>query len=133
MEIIFRKAGHEVKKAIARRQQQLQARLDKRNAILNEFLSDIEKVRSYMVRSSSQDYSHRAYQSHVLFSPDDISGEEKQEIQQLCNRIFEIEQELHRLAVVVTHLDDKQVIELTLDDLISYGFDATGGIEGESA
>ncbi len=57
------------------------------------------------------------------YGKDDISSEERQEIDQLCQRIYEIEQELHRLAYVLTHLDDKQDFELGFDDLIGYGFD----------
>ena len=134
IEIRFRKTGLEIKQAITRRKEQLQSRLDRRNQVLNEFMKDSNKVRSYMVRSARHDYSmHGGRGGYVLFSQDDISSEEKQEIQQICLRIFEMEQELHRLALVVAHLDDAQVLELTLDDLIGYGFDAAGGLEGESA
>ncbi|MGL5063934.1 MAG: hypothetical protein ACRC62_28435 [Microcoleus sp.] len=126
IQITFRKTGKEIKQAVAQRQQQLRSRLEKRNQVLNEFMQDAKKVRSYMVRSSRYDYGHSSRKGYVLFSQDDISSEEKQEIQQLCNRIFEIEQELHRLALVATHLDDKQVLELTIDDLIGYGFNAAG-------
>jgi hypothetical protein len=66
----------------------------------------------------------------VLFSANDISSEEQQEIAQLCQRIFEIEQELHRLALVVARMDDKQLFELELNDLIGYGFSADSGITG---
>jgi hypothetical protein len=131
--ITFRKTGKEIKQAIAQRQQELRSRLDKRNQVLNDFMQDAKKVRSYMVRSSRYDYGHSSRSGYVLFSQDDISSEEKQEIQQLCNRIFEIEQELHRLALVIAHLDDKQILELTIDDLIGYGFNAAGGVEGETA
>ena len=133
IQITFHKTGKEIKQAIAQRQQQLQSRLDKRNQMLNDFMQDAKKVRSYMVRSSRYDYSHGGRSGYVLFSQDDISSEEKQEIQQLCNRIFEIEQELHRLALVIAHLDDKQILELTIDDLIGYGFNAAGGVGGEAA
>lgn len=132
IQITFRKTGKEIKQAVAQRQQQLRSRLEKRNQVLNEFMQDAKKVRSYMVRSSRYDYGHGGRSGYVLFSQDDISSEEKQEIQQLCNRIFEIEQELHRLALVAAHLDDKQVLELTIDDLIGYGFNAAGGVEGET-
>jgi hypothetical protein len=44
---------------------------------------------------------------------------------QLCRRIFEIEQELHRLALIGHHLHDDQVFELSFSDLIAYGFDAS--------
>ncbi|NJK70348.1 MAG: hypothetical protein HC941_31010 [Microcoleus sp. SU_5_3] len=133
IQITFHKTGKEIKQAIVQRQQELRSRLDKRNQVLNDFMQDAKKVRSYMVRSSRYDYSHGGKSGYVLFSHDDISSEEKQEIQQLCNRIFEIEQELHRLALVIAHLDDKQVLPLTIDDLIGYGFNAAGGVEGENA
>jgi hypothetical protein len=134
IQITFRKTGKEIKQAVARRQQQLESRLGRRNQILAEFMKDSNKVRSYMVRNSRPEYGgHGGRGGYVLFSQNDISSEEKQEIQQICLRIFEMEQELHRLALVVAHLDDKQVLELTLDDLIGYGFNAAGGLEGESA
>lgn len=133
LQITFRKTGREVKQAIAQRRTQLESRLEKRNRILSEFVSDPKKMRSYMIRSSRYEYGHGGRNGYVLFSQDDISSEEKQEIQQLCNRIFEIEQELHRLALVVAHLNDEQELELSLDDLIGYGFQAAGGVEGESA
>ena len=60
----------------------------------------------------------------MLYGKDDISSEERQEMDQLCQRIFEIEQELHRLAYVVTHLEDDVVFELSFNDLVGYGFDA---------
>lgn len=124
-QITFHKTGREIKTAIAQRQTQLQARLDKRNVALANFMKDAAKVRSYLIRSTHSDYSHGGSPA-VLYAPDDISSEEKQEIQQLCSRIFETEQELHRLAVIVAHLNDKQTLELSLEDLIGYGFDAEG-------
>lgn len=134
IQITFHKTGQEIKQAIEHRQQQLRSRLERRNQTLSEFLKDSNKVRSYMVRSSRPEYgSHGGRGGYVLFAQDDISSEEKQEIQQICLRIFEMEQELHRLALVVAHLNDDQVLELTLDDLIGYGFNAAGGVEGESA
>lgn len=133
IQITFRKTGQEIKQAVQRRQEQLQLRLDRRNQTLNEFLKDSNKVRSYMVRSSRPEYGgHGGRGGYVLFSKDDISSEEKQEIHQICLRIFEMEQELHRLALLVAHLHDEQVLELTLEDLISYGFNAAGGVESES-
>ena len=79
-QITFRKSGREVKEAIAQRLAQLQSRLEKRNQILSEFMSDPKKVRSYMVRSSRYEYGHGGRTGYVLFSQDDISSEEKQEI-----------------------------------------------------
>jgi hypothetical protein len=126
MNIVFRKSGSEIKTAVQKRREQLQQRLEKRNQVLDEFLKNAKKVRSYLVRSSQYNfYGHgRGERGYTLFSQDDISSEEKQQIDQLCQRIFEIEQELHRLALVTTHLDDEQVFELSFDDLIGYGFEA---------
>jgi hypothetical protein len=134
MELVFRKTGKQIKQAVQSRRQQLQARLNKRNQVLDEFLEDTKKVRSYVVRSSKPEYyGHGRGEGYVLFSQDDISSEEKEELSQLCNRIFEIEQELHRLALVQAHLDDKQMLELSLDDLIGYGFTVGEGIESEGS
>lgn len=134
MNITFRKTGREIKAAVQIRREQLQQRLDHRNRALDEFMQDPRKVRSYMVRSSRAVYAH-GHSGYVLFSADDISSEEQQEIAQLCQRVFEIEQELHRLALLIAHMDDKQVFELELNDLIGYGFSTdtgvTGGIAGE--
>lgn len=123
MNIVFRKSGKEIKTAIANRRVQLEQRLKQRNEALDEFIKDALKVRSYLVRSTRQDYGHGS-NGYVLFGKDDISSEERQEVDQLCQRIFEIEQELHRLAFVVTHLEDDVVFELNFNDLIGYGFDA---------
>jgi hypothetical protein len=124
MNLVFRKTGKEIKAAITNRRSQLEQRLKQRNESLDMFLKNTLKVRSYLVRSTQPDYSHRGPGGYVLFGKSDISSEERQEIDQLCQRIFEIEQELHRLAYVVTHLEDNVVFELDFNDLIGYGFDA---------
>jgi hypothetical protein len=123
MNIVFRKTGKEIKAAITNRRMQLEQRLKQRNESLDRFLKDTQKVRSYLVRSTRPDYGHGSG-GYVLYGKDDISSEERQEIDQLCQRIFEIEQELHRLAYVVTHLEDDVIFELNFNDLIGYGFDA---------
>lgn len=123
MNIVFKKTGKEIKSAVTNRRKQLEERLQSRNEALNEFLKDEKKVRSYLVRSSTPDYGHRTG-GYTLYGKDDISSEERQEMDQLCERVFEIEQELHRLAYVVVHLDDDTVFNLNFDDLIGYGFEA---------
>ena len=122
MNIVFRKTGKEIKAAIKNRQLQLEERLELRNRALDKFLGERSKVRSYMVRSTRPDYGHGAG-GYVLYGKNDISSEERQEIDQLCQRIFEIEQELHRLAYVATHLEDDVVFDLGFNDLIGYGFE----------
>jgi uncharacterized protein YecT (DUF1311 family) len=104
---------------------QLEKRLVKRNATLDEFLQDKKKVRSYLIRSSQQTWMGHRQGEKALFSQDDISSEEKEEIAQLCRRIYEIEQELHRLNLIAVHLQDEQIFELPFDDLVSYGFEAS--------
>lgn len=128
--ILFTKTGKEIKAAVQKRKQQLQSRLDKRNEALNEFLKVSQKVRSYMVRSSQPIYGHGT-RGYTLYSKDDISSEEIQEVNQLCLRIYEIEQELHRLSLISMHMSDETVYELEFNDLIGYGFDDTldGGID----
>lgn len=124
MNIIFRKNGRQIKAAIQKRSEQLQQRLEKRNQVLDEFLNDKQKVRSYLLRRSEISYSHGGRSNYFLYSQNEISSEEKQQIDQLCQRIFDIEQELQRLKLMTTHLADDQVFELSFNDLIAYGFEA---------
>jgi len=121
--LVFPKTGKEIKAALTNRRTQLEQRLERRDQALDEFLKDTHKVRSYLVRASQPNWGHHGERGYVLYGKDDISSEERQEIDQLCQRIFEIEQELHRLSYIVAHLDDKQVFELSFDDLIGYGFE----------
>jgi hypothetical protein len=122
MNITFRKSGKEIKTAISNRRIQLEQRLKQRNTAPDQFLEDKTKVRSYLIRSTRPDYGHGST-GYVLYGKGDISSEERQEIDQLCQRIFEIEQELHRLAYVITHLENEVVFELNFNDLIGYGFE----------
>lgn len=84
MEIVFRKTGKEVKTAIANRRLQLAQRLKQHNRVLDQFLKNTPKVRSYLVRRTKPDYSHRATTGYALYGKDDISSEERQEIDRLC-------------------------------------------------
>ena len=124
VEIKFRKNGKEIKAAIGSRMSQLRERLAKRNATLDDFMRDARKVRSFLLRSTVSNYGHARHPA-ALYSADDISSEEKEEIGQLCRRIFEIEQELHRLELIRFHLRDDQEFELPLEDLVAYGFDTS--------
>jgi len=124
MNVNFKKTGKEIKSAITNRRTELEQRLKKRNEILDSFIKDPKKVRSYLVRSTQPDYGHGPSSGYVLFGKDDIASEERQEIDQLCQRIYELEQELHRLAYVVTHLNEDEEFTLSFNDLIGYGFEA---------
>jgi hypothetical protein len=128
MHLVFRKTGKEIKAALQRRREQLQQRLAKRNQALDAFLADPKKVRSYLIRSSQSNYGHGG-RAATLYGQDDISSEEKEEITQLCQRIFELEQELYRVAAIASHLPDEQTVELNLDELIGYGFEVNLTVE----
>jgi len=125
LELRFRKTGKEIKTALRNRVAQLEQRLVKRNASLDDFLQDKKKVRSYLIRSSQQTWMGHRQGEKALFSHEDISSEEKEEIAQLCRRVYEIEQELHRLNLIAAHLQDEQIFELPFDDLVGYGFEAS--------
>ena len=130
MDLVFHKSGAEIKAAITNRRAQLTARLAPRNAALAQFLADPIKVRSYLVRSAQPTYGH-GQRGGALYSQQDISSEEKEEINQLCQRIFEIEQELYRLAAITSHLPDAQRVELSLQDLIGYGFEVQYAVDSD--
>ena len=94
------------------------------NQSLDELLDNRARLRSYLVRSSQHNYGHGTRGRYTLVSEDDISSEEKEEIDQMLRRIFEIEQEVHRLKLISHHITPEDVFELDYDDLVSYGFDS---------
>ncbi len=124
MDIEFKKSGKEIKTAIANRKTQLESRLTQRNKTLAEFMENGPKVRSYLVRGTQGDYGHGGRGGYALYGPGDISSEERQEMDQMCSRIYEIKQELLRLAYIVTHLDEETVFDLSFNELLGYGFEA---------
>ncbi len=117
----FVKTGAEIKAATSGKMAQLQSRLKRRHEALDEFLRDQNLVRSYLVRSSKTSYGMHGGRS--LWSETDISSERMEEIRQLCERIYDLESELHRLKLVVAHLNDNQSFELDYEDLAGYGFE----------
>jgi hypothetical protein len=123
LEIKFRKTGGEIREAVAKRIEQLRARLEHRNAELEKLMGNKAKLRSYLIRSTQPEFMHGREPSQ-LYSKDDISSEEKEQMLQLCRRIFEIEQEIYRLTLIRTHLRDDQEFELPFEDLVAYGFDS---------
>jgi hypothetical protein len=126
LELTFPKSGAEIREAIGRRLEQLQARLTRRSRQLDELMDDRQRLRSYLIRSIEQPWAHnvRPGTSSHLASPTDISSEERDEIRQLCRRVNEIEQEIKRLTLIRAHLKDDQIFQLPYDDLVLYGFEA---------
>jgi hypothetical protein len=121
MEVRFFKTGIEIKQAIETRQAELQIRLEKRTKTLDHFMQDPLKLRSYLIRHTQRRFHDRSF----LAGKNDISSEELEEIDQLCRRIREIEQEIRRLSMITSHLDDSRTFELGYSDLLAYGFTPT--------
>lgn len=124
IQIVFKKTGAEIKHAIKNRREQLIQRLEARNATLDEFVKQPQKVRSYLIRLTEGRRMHTSERSYSLYSREHISSEEAEEIRQLCRRVSEIEQELNRLSLISQHLKDEQIFDLSFDDLVGYGFEA---------
>ncbi len=119
--IVFTKTGAEIKGAVSERCQQIEQRLDRRLSTLDNFLADTRLVRSYMIRTSAYRGMHSSGDPE-LWTKDDVSSEQLEEIRKTCERIYELQQELRRLQLLTKHIADDQVFKLGLDDLISYGF-----------
>ena len=118
----FRKKGFEIKDAVRARCAALRSRLDHRNRALDELMGDRKKLRSYLVLSVEHRYAmHEG--SGELRGRDEISSEEIEDINQLCKRIREIEAELYRLELTLTHLEDDKEFSLSLQELVAYGFE----------
>ena len=116
-EMRFKKTGTEVKAAIGRRIKDLETRLQKRFVALDEFMTDKERVRAYLVRDKDNDYPHPSQARR------DMPSEEHEEISELCRRICRIQKEMSQLKLARTHLKDDQEVELSFEELTFYGFD----------
>ena len=126
LELTFTKTGAEIREAIGSRLKQLQSRLAARNSELEKLMNDPQRLRSYLVRSAEKPWTSHGMPgaAPLLHAASDISSEEREEIKQLCSRISEIEQEVRRLTLIRSHLQDSQSFDLPYRDLVSYGFDA---------
>ncbi|WP_338768341.1 hypothetical protein WAF17_07605 [Bernardetia sp. ABR2-2B] len=125
LDIIFEKNGKQIKEAINTKIEALQSRLDKRNVELDKILDDRDKVRSYLLRNTLLNRGHYSVSGGIstLYSDKHISSEEVEEINQLCTRVMEIEQEISRLRLVQKHLKDEQQFQLSFEDLTGFGFE----------
>jgi hypothetical protein len=122
--IRFKKTGAEIKAAASKRLDQLQQRLDRRNSALDAFLQDRALVRSYLVRAIGGRVRYRNPEDGApLYSESEISSEQMEEIRNVCERIFELESEIRRLRLAITHLADDEAFELTSAQLATYGFE----------
>ncbi len=120
----FKKTGRDIKVAVGKRVEQLQQRLARRNLSLEEFSNDRAMVRSLLIRSLGGRVRYRNPADAAPLHPDsDISGEQMEEVRKVCERIFELEEELRRLRLLVNHLAEDEVFELDFAQLAAYGFE----------
>jgi hypothetical protein len=121
----FSKKGREIKAAVTKRIEQLRQRLSPRNAALEVFLNDRSLVRSYLVRIAGDRTGMHSYHRSIPLHPEsDIASEQIEEIRKVCERIYELEQEMGQLRLVTSHLADEEAFDLGYDDLVAYGFEA---------
>jgi hypothetical protein len=120
----FKKTGSEIKSAVSARIGRVKERLARRDQALDAFLGDRTMVRSLLIRSLGGRTRFRSSaDAAALHSEAEISSEQMEEIRQLCERIFTLEQELRRLQLIIRHLADDEICELTFDQLTAYGFE----------
>ena len=111
------KSGAEVKSAITARLDDLHERLSKRDAELEEVMSDRARLRSYLTRNQERDNYYRGSQVRV-----EIPTEDHQRITELCTRIHLIQTEIDKLSLIRESTRDDQAFSLAYQDLIELGF-----------
>lgn len=123
----FKKTGEEFKKVLSVKISGLKSRLEKRNKTLDDVMNDKKRLRSYLLRSAKPaNYGNQTRHGVTGLSSyghDHIGIEEVEEIKNLCSRIFEIENEIRTYETLKNNLADEDKVELTLQELIKYGFE----------
>jgi hypothetical protein len=114
--LVFRKTGAEIRQALRKRIVDLEARLARRNVALDELLGDKARVRAYLVRQVNVNPLAQ------FAIREDMPSEDHEEIAELCRRVSNIETELGRLRLIQAHLQDTQEVELTVEQLVAFGF-----------
>ena len=117
----FTKTGAEIKAAAEIRCEQIQQRLDHRLGALDEFMTDSQMVRSYLIRTAAGS-RHMGGREPELWTKDDVSSEQLEEVRKTCERVYALQQELRQLQLLTKHIADDKTFDLTINDLIQYGF-----------
>ena len=112
----FSKTGCEAKAAIAARLTDLGNRLALRNSDLESLMNDKTRLRSFLVRGTTNDDPHN------LQAVQESPSEDHQQINELCKRINRIEKEMAKLSTIRNNLKDDQQLELDYDELLELGF-----------
>ena len=123
----FKKTGKEFKLVLQNKIEALRLRLERRNKVLDEVMNDKRRLRSYLLRSAKpvNQGNHRGYGGVTglqSYGQEHIGIEEVEEIKNLCSRIFQIENEIRTYETLKNNLKDKDSVELTLQELMQYGF-----------
>ena len=112
----FTKTGRQAKAAIASRLEDLENRRARRNADLEALMEDKTRLRSFLVRDTTNDYPHN------LQMAQEMPSEDHQQIMELCKRINRIEKEMRKLGTIRDNLQDDQQLVLDYDELLELGF-----------
>ena len=122
MEVKFRKTGQAIKRAARKRQADLHQRLEEAQVGLSDFLDKPIRIREYLVHRMRDELGT------TPFAIEEDIVEEHFKVNGLLKQIVTLEDELYRLAMLEKHVDDAEIFDLSVDELIRYGFDIEGTV-----
>jgi len=125
---VFKKSGREFISVLSTKINGLRSRLAKRNRVLEEVMIDKRRLRSYLLRSAkpvnqAHNVGRYGVKNSIAYGKEHIGIEEVEEIKNLCARIFQIENEIQTLETLKNNLKDEDVVSLSLQELLQYGFE----------
>ncbi len=120
VEVRFRKTGQAIKRAARKRQADLHQRLEEAQVGLSDFLDKPNRIREYLVHRMRDELGT------TPFAIEEDIVEEHFKVNGLLKQIVTLEDELYRLAMLEKHVDDAEIFDLSVDELIRYGFDIEG-------
>ena len=120
MDVRFKKTGQSIKRATRKRQSDLHQRLEEAQVGLSDFLVKPNRIRDYLVHRMRNELGTDP------FAMEEDIVEEHFKVNGLLKQIVSLEDELYRLAMLENHIDDADIFELSVDELIRYGFDIEG-------
>jgi len=122
VEVRFRKTGQAIKRAARKRQADLHQRLEEAQVGLSDFLDKPIRIREYLVHRMRDELGT------TPFAIEEDIVEEHFKVNGLLKQIVTLEDELYRLAMLEKHVDDAEIFDLSVDELIRYGFDIEGTV-----
>ena len=122
VEVKFRKTGQAIKRAARKRQADLHQRLEEAQVGLSDFLDKPIRIREYLVHRMRDELGT------TPFAIEEDIVEEHFKVNGLLKQIVTLEDELYRLAMLEKHVDDAEIFDLSVDELIRYGFDIEGTV-----